>query len=39
MKKENPLLIKSYAFALEIEKTYKEMVSIHREYTLSKQLL
>lgn len=37
--KENIILTKSYAFALEIVKTYKDIVSTHKEFVLSKQLL
>lgn len=37
--KENLIQIKSYAFALEIVKAYKELTSDKKEYILSKQLL
>lgn len=37
--KENIVVIKSYAFALEIIKTYKYLVEEKKEYVLSKQLL
>lgn len=37
--KNNPLADKSYGFALKIIMLYKELVSIHNEYVLSKQLL
>jgi len=37
--KPNPLADKSYAFALKVVKVYKALVSDHKEYVLSKQLL
>lgn len=37
--KENVIVSKSYAFALEVIKTYKTLVSTTKEYVLSKQLL
>ena len=36
---ESILATKSYAFALEVIKTYKNLVKEHKEYVLSKQLL
>ncbi len=36
---ENPLAKKSYQFALDIIKLYKTLVSVEKEYVLSKQLL
>lgn len=37
--KNNPLATKSYDFALKIVLLYKELVSLNKEYVLSKQLL
>ncbi len=37
--KENPVLIKSFAFALRIAKLYRYLVDEKREYVLSKELL
>ena len=37
--KENPVKDKSYVFALEIVKVYKQLSETHKEYLLSKQLL
>ncbi len=37
--KDNPLSKKSYAFALEIVKIYKEVTFREKEFVLSKQLL
>ena len=37
--RENPIHIKSYAFALRIIKLYKYLVDEKREFVLSKQLL
>ncbi len=37
--KENLIIDKSYAFALRIIKLYKFLVSEHKEYVLSKQIL
>ena len=37
--KENVLKDKSYKFALRIIKLYKHLISEHREYVLSKQVL
>lgn len=39
MRKDNVIQIKSYAFALEIVKTYKYLVQEKNEFVLSKQLL
>ena len=39
MNNENPLLSKSYDFALKIVKLYQELTKNKREYVLSKQLL
>ncbi|WP_405399484.1 four helix bundle protein [Maribacter sp. Asnod2-G09] len=39
MNNENPLLSKSYDFALQIVKLYQELTKNKREYVLSKQLL
>lgn len=39
MQNENPLLKKSYDFALEIIRLYKIIISTEKEYVLSKQLL
>ncbi|MFS4466800.1 four helix bundle protein [Maribacter sp. 2210JD10-5] len=36
---KNPLAHKSYDFALKIVLLYKELISINKEYVLSKQLL
>ena len=36
---ENPIVEKSYAFALRIVKFYNHHVSVHKEFVLSKQLL
>lgn len=38
-KKENVLLIKSFAFAIRIVKLYQYLVAEKKEYVLSKQLL
>jgi four helix bundle protein len=38
-KKDNLVMNKSYSFALRIIKLYKFLISEHREYVLSKQLL
>lgn len=37
--KENVVKIKSFAFAVRIVKLYKFLISEHREYVLSKQIL
>ena len=37
--KKNVVKIKSFAFAIRIVKLYKFLVSEHREYVLSKQIL
>ena len=37
--KNNPLADKSYDFALKIVLLYKELISVNKEYVLSKQLL
>ncbi len=39
MKNENVIKDKSYSFALRIIKLYKFMLSEHKEYVLSKQIL
>jgi four helix bundle protein len=39
MKSDNVVQIKSYAFAIRIVKVYKYLVTEHKEYVLSKQLL
>lgn len=39
MQKENPLMKKSYDFALETIRLYKSIVSSKREFVLSKQML
>ncbi len=39
MKNKNPLLKKSYDFALEIVSMYKRIVSSKKEFVLSKQML
>jgi four helix bundle protein len=39
MKNENPLLEKSYDFALATVRLYKTIVASKREYVLSKQML
>ncbi|WP_349524495.1 four helix bundle protein [Allomuricauda sp. NFXS6] len=39
MKKENPLMKKSYDFALETVRLYKRIVASKREFVLSKQML
>jgi four helix bundle protein len=39
MKKENPLMKKSYDFALETVRCYKGIVVSKREFVLSKQML
>lgn len=39
MQAENPLLKKSYDFALKIIKLYKSIIQSNKEYILSKQLL
>ncbi|WP_421808088.1 four helix bundle protein [Flagellimonas sp.] len=39
MKKENPLMKKSYDFALETVRFYKRIVASKREFVLSKQML
>ncbi|GAB4512033.1 MAG: four helix bundle protein [Allomuricauda sp.] len=39
MKKENPLMKKSYDFALETVSLYKQIVASKREFVLSKQML
>jgi four helix bundle protein len=39
MQKENPLLMKSYDFALATVRLYKTIVASKREYVLSKQML
>jgi len=38
MNNENPVLSKSYDFALKIVKLYQELTKKKREYVLSKQL-
>ena len=35
----NPLADKSYVFALEIVRLYKDLIAVQKEYVLSKQLL
>jgi len=37
--KPNPLANKSYAFALQVVNVYKTLVSVKKEFVLSKQLL
>lgn len=37
--KPNPILEKSYAFALKIIRLYKHLTEVKREYVMSKQLL
>ena len=37
--KESIVQIKSYAFAVKIVNLYKYLISTHKEYTLSKQVL
>ena len=37
--KENPILVKSFAFAVRVVKLYKYLMEEKREYTLSKQIL
>lgn len=37
--KENPILVKSFAFAVRIVKLYKYLKEDKKEYTLSKQIL
>jgi len=39
MKADNVVQVKSYAFAIRIVKAYKYLISEHKEYVLSKQLL
>ena len=39
MKSDNVVQTKSYAFAIRIVNVYKYLVSEHKEYVLSKQLL
>jgi len=39
MKSDNVIQVKSYAFAVNIVKTYKLLVEEKKEYVLSKQLL
>jgi four helix bundle protein len=39
MKKDNIILKKSFDFALKIIELYKNIVSNHKEYVLSKQIL
>jgi len=39
LKKENPLMKKSYDFALETVRLYKRIVASKREFVLSKQML
>ncbi len=39
MEKKNPVLIKSFAFAVRIVKLYKFLKEEKKEYTLSKQIL
>ena len=36
---DNPILSKSFAFAMRIIKLYRYLVDEHKEYTLSKELL
>ena len=36
---DNPILVKSFAFALRIIKLYRYLVEEHKEYTLSKEIL
>jgi four helix bundle protein len=38
-RKENIIKDKSYKFALQVIKIYKKLISEHKEYILSKQLL
>ena len=37
--KPNPILEKSYAFALRVVRLYKHLTEIKHEYVMSKQLL
>lgn len=37
--KDNPILVKSFAFALRIVKLYRYLVEEHKEFTLSRELL
>ena len=37
--RENPVVSKSFDFAVRIVKLYKHLVESHKEYTLSKQIL
>ena len=39
IKKENIVMMKSYAFALRTIKLYKFLIAEHKEYFLSKQIL
>jgi four helix bundle protein len=39
MKTENPIQVKSYAFAVRIVQLYRRLAETKREYVLSKQLL
>jgi len=39
MKKDNIILTKSFDFALKIIELYKSLISNHKEYELSKQIL
>jgi four helix bundle protein len=39
MEKENPVLVKSFAFAVRIVKLYKFLKEEKKEFTLSKQIL
>lgn len=39
MKKENPIQIKSYQFALRVVKLYKYLIKEKKEFVLSKQIL
>ena len=36
---DNPILVKSFAFALRIVKLHRYLVDEHKEYTLSKEIL
>src|SRR5437763_154169 len=36
---DNPIVVKSFAFAMRIIKLYRYLVEEHKEYTLSRELL
>ncbi len=39
MKSDNPIVQKAFAFALRIIKLHRHLVDVHKEYTLSREVL